>query len=107
MPSAQADLPDPPGRLEGLLTPNPDFKFPGATKPLLLSREIFKRLARPAAVSAAKLEAVKGTSLQIANAISKGRRVTNGWAVAHLVRHVDILWGGQFFALDALADGLI
>jgi hypothetical protein len=107
MPSSQADLPDPPGRLEGLLAPNPDFEFPGATKPSLLSREIFKRLAQPAAVSAAELEAVEGTSLQIANAISKGRRVTNGWAVVHLVRHMDILWGGQFFALDALTDGLV
>ncbi len=107
MPSAQADLPDPPGRLKGLLAPNPDFEFPGATKPSSLSREIFKRLAQPAAVSAAELKVVEGTSLQIVDAILKGRRVTDGWAVTHLVRHVDILWGGQFLALDALADGLV
>jgi hypothetical protein len=59
----------------------------------MLSREIFEQPAQSAAIPAAKLEAVEGTSLQIATAIWEGRRVTDGWAVAHLVRHWKLVTG--------------
>jgi hypothetical protein len=58
-----------------------------------LSREIFEQPAQSAAVPAAKLEAVEGTSLQIATAIWEVRWVTNGWAIAHLVWHWKLVTG--------------
>jgi hypothetical protein len=58
-----------------------------------LSREIFEQPAQSAAVPAAELEAVEGISLQIATAIWEGRWVTNGWTIAHLVRHWKLVTG--------------
>jgi hypothetical protein len=65
----------------GLMAPMPIST--GAAMPSL-SRYSFYRPAQSAAVSAAKLEVVEGTSLKIAVAILGGRWVTDGWAMAHL-----------------------
>jgi hypothetical protein len=59
----------------------------------MLSREIFEQPAQSVAVPAAKLEAVEGTSLQIATAIWEGRGVIDGWAIAHLVQRWKLVTG--------------
>jgi hypothetical protein len=59
--------------------------------------------AQSAAVAAGKLKVMESISLKIAVAISEGHYVTDGWAVAHLARHLDLLELGRQSVLDALA----
>jgi hypothetical protein len=70
-----------------------------------LSRSSFIGPDPSAAVSADVLEEVEGTSLQIAVAISKRRRVHNERAIAHLAWHCDLLEGTPM-ALDYLTWSL-
>jgi hypothetical protein len=84
---------------DGSMAPTPALT--GATTPSL-SRSSFFGPGLSAAVPTDVLEKVEGTSLQIAVAISKGRRVPDEWAIAHLAWHCDLLEGAPM-ALECLA----
>jgi hypothetical protein len=99
LPSARAGQSD--RSANGSMAPMPALF--GATTPSLRRSHNFGP-AQSAAVTAGKLKVMECTSLKIAVAISEGRHVTNGWAVAHLARHLDLLELGWQSVLDALAE---